>query len=110
MGVKRGDLITVALQGAYGKPRPALVIQSDNFDEHPSVTILPVTSTLIDAPLFRVMIEPFPETNLEKPSQVMIDKTMTLPKEKAGAVFGKLDYTTMQQVDRCLALFLGIAK
>ncbi|WP_387690097.1 type II toxin-antitoxin system PemK/MazF family toxin [Photorhabdus sp. RM71S] len=49
--MKRGDLITVALQEAYGKPRPALVIQSDNFDEHPSITILPMTSTLIDAPL-----------------------------------------------------------
>ncbi|WP_081738226.1 type II toxin-antitoxin system PemK/MazF family toxin [Photorhabdus khanii] len=55
-------------------------------------------------------IKPFPETNLEKLSQVMIDKAMTVPKEKAGAVFGKLDYATMQQVDRCLALFLGIAK
>ncbi|WP_339366914.1 hypothetical protein [Photorhabdus antumapuensis] len=47
---------------------------------------------------------------LDKPLQVMIDKAMTLPKDKAGPVFGKLDYATMQQVDRCLAFFLGIAK
>ena len=42
--MKRGDLVTVALQGDLGKPRPALVIQSDLFEAHPSVTILPVTS------------------------------------------------------------------
>ena len=55
--VKRGDVVTVVLPGAYGKPRPALVIQSDLFDEHPSVTILPVTSDLRDTPLFRITVE-----------------------------------------------------
>ena len=44
--IRRGDLVTVALPGNYGKPRPALVIQSDLFEEHPSVTILPITSEL----------------------------------------------------------------
>jgi mRNA interferase MazF len=56
--MRRGDLVTVALQGAYGKPRPALVIQSDLFDAHPSVAVLPVTSELRDAPLFRIRVEP----------------------------------------------------
>ena len=56
--MKRGDLVTIALQSDYGKPRPALVLQSDLFDEHPSVTILPVTSELRVAPLFRIRIEP----------------------------------------------------
>ena len=40
--------MTVALPGAHGKPRPALLIQSDLFDEHPSVTILPVTGEVRD--------------------------------------------------------------
>lgn len=44
--MRRGDLVTVALQGDFGKPRPALIIQSDLFDAHPSLTILPVTSEL----------------------------------------------------------------
>ena len=52
--MKRGDLVTIAPSGDYGKPRPALVIQSDLFTAHPSVTILPVTSELRDAPLSRV--------------------------------------------------------
>lgn len=35
--MKRGDVVTVVLPGAFGKPRPALVIQSDLFADHPSV-------------------------------------------------------------------------
>jgi mRNA interferase MazF len=108
--VKRGDVITIALQGAYGKPRPALVIQSDNFDGLDSVTILPISSTLINAPLFRVTIQDGLEAGLTKPSQIMVDKAMTVSKEKTGAVFGSVGYATMQEVERCLALFLGIAK
>lgn len=54
--MKRGELITVAVQGDYGKPRPALIIQSDNFSEHPSITILPITSKIVDAPLIRITV------------------------------------------------------
>nr|WP_259646020.1 type II toxin-antitoxin system PemK/MazF family toxin [Pseudomonas ficuserectae] len=39
------------MQGDFGKPRPALVIQANQFSEHTSVTVLPVTSTLVAAPL-----------------------------------------------------------
>ena len=58
--MKRGNVVTVAVQGDLGKPRPALVIQSDLFDAHPSVTILPVTSDLRDTPLFRITVQPSP--------------------------------------------------
>ena len=72
--MRRGDLVTVALQGDLGKPRPALVIQSDLFDAHPSVTILPVTGELRNAPLFRIAVNPTEQNGLTKPSQVMVDK------------------------------------
>ncbi|MER2518144.1 MAG: type II toxin-antitoxin system PemK/MazF family toxin, partial [Candidatus Accumulibacter phosphatis] len=62
--MKRGNLVTIVLQGAYGKPRPALVVQSDLFATHPSVTILPVTSELRETPLFRVEIKPTAENGL----------------------------------------------
>jgi mRNA interferase MazF len=75
MEMKRGDLVTVSLPGNYGKPRPALVIQSDLFDEHPSVTILPITSELRETPLFRITIEPNNENGLRKRSQVMVEST-----------------------------------
>jgi mRNA interferase MazF len=108
--MKRGDLVTIALQGDYGKPRPALIIQSDFFDAHPSVTVLPVTTDLRATPLFRVTVEPNRTNALRKPSQVMVDKSMTVAREKIGERFGYLDAGQMLEVERCLAVFLGIAK
>jgi mRNA interferase MazF len=107
--MRRGDLVTVALQGDLGKPRPALVIQSDLFDVHPSVVILPVTSELRDAPLFRILVDPTELNGLNKPSQVMVDKPQSITREKVGAVFGRLDDETMLAVNRALAVFLGFA-
>ena len=107
--MRRGDLVTVALQGDLGKPRPALVIQSDLFDEHPSVTILPVTGELRDAPLFRIAVNPGGQNGLNKPSQVMVDKPQSVAREKIGTVLGRLDDETMLAVNRALAVFLGFA-
>lgn len=107
--MRRGDLVIVALPGAYGKPRPALVVQSDLFDEHPSVTILPVTSELRATPLFRIDVAPSEANGLRKPSQIMIDKAQTIPREKLGEPFGRLEDDRMLAVTRALALFLGIA-
>jgi mRNA interferase MazF len=107
--MRRGDLVTVVLQGAYGKPRPALVIQSDLFAQHPSVTILPVTSELRETPLFRVAVTPSIDNGLRKPSQVMVDKTQSVPREKIGDVFGHLDDEALLTVNRALAVLLGFA-
>jgi len=107
--MRRGDLVTVALQGDLGKPRPALVIQSDLFDAHPSVAILPVTGELRDAPLFRISVNPTELNGLSKPSQVMVDKPQSIPREKIGAVIGRLDDEAMLAVNRALAVFLGFA-
>ena len=107
--MRRGDLVTVALQGDLGKPRPALVIQSDLFDAHPSMSILPVTSELRDAPLFRILVNPGEQNGLAKPSQVMVDKPQSVERKKVGAVFGRLDDETMLAVNRALAVFLGFA-
>ncbi len=107
--MKRGDLVAVSLSGDYGKPRPALVIQSDLFDEHPSVTILPLTSELRGTPLFRVAIEPNQENGLQKPSQVMVDKAHTVAREKLSDPFGSLSDALMVSINRALALFLGFA-
>ncbi len=106
--MRRGDLVTIALQGAFGKPRPALVVQSDLFDAHPSVTIMPVTSELRDTPLFRVRIEPTAANGLRATSGVMVDKAQTVSREKIGEVFGHLTGEEMLTVSRALAVFLGV--
>ena len=107
--MRRGDLVTVALQGDYGKPRPALVIQSDVFAAMGSRTVLLLTSNPEDTPLLRVRVEPTPENGLRVPSWVMIDKAMSVPVEKLGPAFGRLDDAAMVSVNRSLALFLGLA-
>lgn len=107
--MSRGDLVAVAIQGDFGKPRPALVIQAGQFEGHATVTVLPVTSLLVDAPLLRVTVQPTPENGLQKPSQVMIDKAITVKRDKLGATMGRLGSDTMLEIERRLAVFLGIA-
>lgn len=107
--MKRGDVVTVALSGDFGKPRPAVVIQSDLFAEHPSVTLLPVTSELRRLPLFRIPIEPSEANGLMRDSEVMVDKAHSVSRAKIGARIGSLTDGEMLAVTRSLALFFGIA-
>lgn len=106
----RGDLVTIALEGDFGKPRPALIIQADQFNEHSSVTVLPLTSALVAAPLLRITVQPGVGNGLQRPSQVMVDKAITVKRDKVGLPFGRIDADVLIEVERCLAVFLGIAK
>lgn len=106
--MRRGDLVTIAQQGDFGKPRPALVVQSDLFEEHPSCVVLPITSELKDTPLFRLTVEPNERNGLKTTSQVMVDKPVTVRREKIGTRFGELDETDMVRVTRALVVFIGI--
>jgi mRNA interferase MazF len=109
--MRRGDLVTIALQGDYGKPRPALVVQSDAFiDRHPSLLVCPLTSTHTDAPLFRVAVQPTRETGLRSVSYVMVDRIATTRPERVGAIVGRVDDDTIASVDRALASILGLGE
>lgn len=107
--MKRGDLVTITLQGDYATPRPAVVLQSDLFDEHPSVTVLPVTSVLRDTPLFRLTVQPDTSNGLQRASQIMVDKAQTVPREKICRTIGRLDDGMLLAVNRAIAVFLGLA-
>jgi mRNA interferase MazF len=105
--MKQGDLISVSLPGDYGKPRPALVIQSDIYEHLNSVTVLPLTSNVLSTEVCRVAIEVSEENGLRQISQVMVEKAAILPRSKAGPVIGRLSAADMSAVNRALALFLG---
>ncbi len=107
--MRRGDLVTVAIQGDYGKPRPALVIQSNLFADHPSVTILPLTSELRETPIFRVRILPDQTNGLRVPSDVMIDKLHTVAREKIRETIGPINVEHLIEIERAVAVWLGIA-
>lgn len=101
--------MTVILPGNLGKPRPALVVQSDRTDiRTPTVTLLPFTGTLVDAPLFRVEVGPTIDNGLVKRCAAQLDKATTVPRDKVGGVIGRLDDVTMLTVNRALVVFLGL--
>jgi len=108
--LKRGDVVVVVLPGDYGKPRTALIIQSDLFNEtHASITVVPVTSTIVDAPLFRLTVEPSRGNGLRSLSQLMIDKVTTVSRTRITQSIGRLEDDLMVRVSRALALWVGIA-
>ena len=106
--MKRGDLVLVTAPGDYGKPRPALVLQSDLFTEHPSVTICLVTSHLQPTPLFRYQVSPDAQNGLSCDSQVQIDKIITIPRQKVGTVIGALTAKQMTEITRLVTFWLGV--
>ena len=108
--MRRGDLVTVAAAGDYGKPRPAVVVQSDAFPEsHASVVVCQLTSDLADAPDFRVTIEPKPENGLRQTSQVMADKPITIRRERVRQKIGRLGDQDMARLGIALAFVFGLA-
>ena len=108
--MNRGDIVTIAVQGDFGKPRPALVVQSDTFSEtHATITLLLISSEIIHAPLFRLTLEPSINNGLSKKSQIQIDKIMTVRREKIGHIIGRVDDKSMLQVKRALMVWLGLA-
>jgi mRNA interferase MazF len=108
--MRRGDVVTVAASGDYGKPRPAVVVQTDAFPEtHSSVVVCQMTSDLADAPDFRVTIEPGEGNGLRARSQVMADKPVTIRRERVGRVIGRLDAEDMRRLNVSLAFVMGLA-
>jgi mRNA interferase MazF len=108
--VKRGTIVVVAARGAStGKPRPAMVVQSDLFNPtHSSVTICPITSECVDAPLFRLTLPPGSRTGLRVVSQVMIDKIVSVPRQAITAEVGECDPREVEAVDDGLRRWLGL--
>ena len=106
----RGAIVVVATKGAYtGKPRPALVMQSDVFNPtHASVTVCPITSDCVDAPLFRIPLPPGSRTGLQAPSQVMVDKIVSVPRSAVADAVGRCDEQEIIAVEGALRHWLAL--
>jgi mRNA interferase MazF len=109
--LKRGSIVVVAAKGAYtGKPRPALVVQSDVFNPtHASLTICPITSDCVDAPLFRLTLPPGARTGLQQVSQVMIDKVVSVPRGAVTGEIGHCDVGELEAVEDGLKRWLDLS-
>jgi mRNA interferase MazF len=108
--MKRGDVVTVAATGDYGKPRPAVIIQTDALPaSHASVIICQMTSECSEAEDFRVTVEPTPKNGLRVKSQVMADKPVTIRRERVGQKIGHLDDKDISRINVAIAFVLGLA-
>jgi len=108
--MKRGDVVTVAASGDYGKPRPAVIVQTNALPSaHASVVICQMTSECSDAPDFRVSIEPTEKNGLRVRSQVMADKPVTVRRERIGPQVGHLDDKDVLRLNVALAFVMGLA-
>ncbi len=109
MEVKRGDVVLCVIAGDYGKPRPGLVAQSDLINEtHASLVILPITSHLLDAPLFRIPLKAGVGNGLKRPSQVMVDKMTAVRRDRVRERIGRVSPAIMARVEDALKLILGL--
>jgi mRNA interferase MazF len=108
--VRRGDIYIAAARGTYtGKPRPVVIVQDDRFDSTASVTVCPLTTDPVEAPLVRITVEPTDTTGIEKPSQIMVDKITTMPRVNVRDHLGQLVDADLVRLDRALLVFLGLA-
>ena len=105
--MRRGDIVTVAGGVHASKPRPALVVQDDRFDATDSVTVCLFTTNEVDAPLLRVAVAADEVNGLGHDSYLMVDKITTVRRSNARTVLGRLEATTLVEVERRLLVFLG---
>jgi mRNA interferase MazF len=108
--MKRGDIWTVSGGADYvGKPRPAVVVQDDAFDDTASLTICAFTTDPTEAPLFRILVDPNDNNGLRMPSRLMVDKLTTVSKAKLESRIGRLDEEDLLRLNRAILVFLGMA-
>lgn len=108
--MKRGDVVTVAAPGDYGKPRPAVIVQTDALPmEHSSVVICQMTSEIAEAPDFRITLEPTERNGLRTRSQIMADKPVTIRRQRVGRRIGSLDEKDVARLNAALAFIMGLA-
>ncbi|MBP9692570.1 MAG: type II toxin-antitoxin system PemK/MazF family toxin [Alphaproteobacteria bacterium] len=107
--MKRGDIVLCNLSGDYGKTRPAVVVQSDIFNPtHASVVVCPVTSFLVDSPLFRLEMSPNKKNGLLKKSQIMVDKIIAIKRDKVCEKVGVISHKEQDHLDNAIKLWLSI--
>lgn len=108
--MKRGDVVTVAASGDYGKPRLAVIVQTNALPaEHASVIVCQMTSEIAEAPDFRITVEPTEKNGLRTRSQVMADKPVTIRRERVGRRIGSLDEKDVDRLNVALAFVMGLA-
>ena len=93
---------------AKGKPRPGLIVQTDEIKTPVEIIICPFTTTLIDAPLYRPMVRPSADNGLTAQSQLMADKIGPTPRSSLGNVIGRLSDEDLLRLEIALVTILDL--
>jgi mRNA interferase MazF len=108
--MRRGDVVAVAASGDYGKPRPAVIVQTDALpDGHASVVVCQMTPDIQTACDFRTQVIPSEINGLRTMSTVMADKPVTVRRERIGVIIGRLGADDMRRLNVALAFVMGLA-
>ena len=109
--MRRGDVVTVVAPGDFGKPRPAVIIQGDalNQAEPHSTIVALMTSTLRDAPLLRLTVEPGADNGLRVTTQIQTNRILSVRNERVDKTIGRLSENQIVELNRLLALAIGLA-
>jgi mRNA interferase MazF len=108
--LKRGDVVLVVLQGELGKPRPGVVVQTDELDALSSTIICPMSSHIDAANRMRPVVDPTVQNGLLVRTQIMTDKLNTLRRDRVKRIIGTLDSDARERLDSALLLVLGLAR
>jgi mRNA interferase MazF len=109
MEINRGEVVICAAPEDYGKPRPAVVVQSGLFNRtHSCVVVCLITGHLEDALLFRIPIPVGGSTGLERPSQVIVDKVVAIPRNNITGRAGVLAAGSLKEMNTALRLWLEL--
>lgn len=109
INLQRGDIVICVFSGDYGKPRPAVIVQSNLFNQtHASITVCPITTHLVEAPLFRLLLAPTQINGLKEASQIMVDKIATLQRDKIRQKIGLLTLEQLQQLNQAVKIWLEL--
>ena len=108
--MKRGDVVVMVAQGDFGKPRPAVIVQTDMLNPtHSTILVCPISSNSYEAQLYRIKIAPTKMNGLKKPSHIMADKATALLKQRIKKRIGCLTEDELMELEKSLGFVLGLA-
>lgn len=108
--MRRHDVVLVADRGGgdyAGKPRPAVIVQSEAFHDIGSIVVCLVTTQPTGAPLLRVPLRTGAETGLNLPSRIAVEKLTNIRRDRVSKVIGRISDEEAAELNRSLATFLG---
>jgi mRNA interferase MazF len=108
--LKRGDVVLVVLRGELGKPRPGVIVQTDELDALSSTIVCPMSSHVDAANRMRPVVVPSVQNGLLVPTQIMTDKLNTLRRDRVRRVIGALDSDARERLDTALLMVLGLTR